>query len=428
MSGPLAGIRVVEMTTAIQGPAAGLYFANMGADVIKVEPPMGDSSRNYRGPDNPLPDDAPGPAFVAVNKGKRSITLDGHTELSTAVIRRLLADADVFLSNYRADALARMKLDLDELVTEYPGLVVGHVNGFGPLGPDADKAMLDGAAQARGGLTSMCGWPGELPTPPGAAVADTSGGMQLALACVTALVARSSTGRGQLVRTSALGAQLWLQQWELQHAAMTGKPLVREGNFHPVLKAPYGVYETSDGRYIMFVVAMTNEAWEAFWIFADQPEQILDERWDSSPKRIGASGTVDGLAAIRAAMATAFASKTAAEWERFLYSEPEIIWERVRSHDEVLTDPQNLANGYVTSVDVPVIGTVPTAGTLIDFSDTPTGDVRRPPLLGEHTPQVMRSLGFSDDDVTQATSEVESARAELLALLGANGAASDTPE
>ena len=138
MSTPLQGLRVVELAGAVQGPGVGLHFANMGADVIKVEPPMGDASRYFRGYKNELPPQAYGPQFVAMNKGKRSIDLDVHTELGAEVMNRLLAEADLFFTNYRATALTRMGLDLEGLTQKYPRLVVGHVNGFGPKGPDAD--------------------------------------------------------------------------------------------------------------------------------------------------------------------------------------------------------------------------------------------------------------------------------------------------
>ena len=419
MSGPLAGLKVVELATAIQGPGTGLYFANMGADVIKVEPPMGDLSRYYRGVNNTLPADALCSQFLAMNKGKRSIVLDLHTELGRAVMQRLLAGADVFFSNYRATALARMGLDLDVLAAEHTGLVIGHVNGFGPKGPDADKAMLDGAAQARGGLASLCGVAGDTPTPPGAAVADHAGAMQLALACVTALVSRAATGRGQVVRTSSLGAQLWLQMWELQHTALTGVALSREGSHNPNIKAPYGVYTCADGVPILFVVAMTDDAWTAFWLFVDQPEALLLKEWDSPAKRIGMMSGASGVEEIRALVRDAFAAKPFAEWEGFLASQPEIIWERVRGYDDVLTDPQNLANGYVANIDLPVTGKTQTVGTLMDFGATPTALPAAPPILGGHTAEVMAALGFGAEDIKAVQAHGDAVREEMLsAYLG----------
>ena len=421
MSGPLAGLRVVELATAIQGPAVGLHFANMGAEVVKVEPPMGDPSRYHRGVNNTLPDGAYGSQFVAMNKGKRSVVLDLHAEPAPQVMHALLRTADVFISNYRAAALARMTLDLEELTERYPRLVVGHVNGFGPRGPDAAKAMLDGAAQARGGLVSVTGVAGDTPTPPGAAVADHAGAMQLALGCVTALVARATSGRGQLVRTSSLGAQLWLQMWELQHSFLTGTPLSRAGVHHPNIKGPYGVYATSDGVAILFVTAVTDEAWSDFWIFVDRPQTILMEPWNTPGKRLGMSGSDAGLAEIRALMAQAIASKRWHEWEAFLGAQPEIIWERVRGHDEVRTDPQNTTNDYIVDLELPVSGTTSTVGTLMDFSATPAARPKPPPPLGAHTAEVMADLGFDADAIATVTAHAEAVRDTMFAdLLGSN--------
>ena len=415
MPGPLAGLRVVELATAIQGPAVGLYFANMGADVIKVEPPMGDASRYHRGVNNNLPQDALCSQFLAMNKGKRSVALDMHTDLGRAAMERLLAGADVFVSNYRASALERMGVKFEALLEQNPRLVVGHVNGFGPQGEDADKAMLDGAAQARGGLASMTGPQGATPMPPGAAVADHAGAMQLALGCATALVNRAATGRGQLVQTSSLGAQLWLQMWELQHSAITGVPLSREGAHHPNIKAPYGVYTTADGVSIVFVVAMTDDAWTAFWVFMERPEALLMEEWDSPAKRIGLEPREKGLREIRQLMSEAIGSKTFAELAAFFASQPEIIWERVRSHDEVLADPQNIANDYIVDINLPVTGATKTVGALMAFSATPPPQPSAPPALGAHTAEVMAELGFAAADVEAVQTHCESVRDQAYA-------------
>ena len=418
MPGPLEGLRVVELAIAIQGPGAGLYFANMGADVIKVEPPMGDASRYHRGVNyQTLPEDALCSQFLAMNKTKRSLALDLHTELGQSVMARLLDTADVFVTNVREEALERMALGLADLAERYPRLVVGHVNGFGPLGEEADKAMLDGAAQARGGIVSMSGHPGEAPTPPGAAIADHAGAMQLALGCVTALVNRSVSGRGQIVQTSSLGGQLWLQMWELQHSAITGVPLSREGSHHPNIKGPYGVYLCKDGIPVLLVVAMTDEAWTELWVFFDKPEVLLMEEWDNPGKRIGMAGNDDGVPEIRQHLREAFASKTFAEFREFVAGQPEIIWERVRDHGEVLTDPQNLANDYVVDLDLPATGTTPTVGTLMRYSATPTERPRVPPVLGADTEDIMAELGFGAEDVEAVQNHCEAVKAEMYAAM-----------
>jgi crotonobetainyl-CoA:carnitine CoA-transferase CaiB-like acyl-CoA transferase len=393
--GPLAGLHVVDMTVAIQGPHAAAYLADMGADVVKVERPGGELNRYVHGAGFAPPPEVMGTQFVAMNRGKRGICLDAHGDVGREVLRRLLARADVFVTNYRRDALARMGLTYDEVAAINPRLVYARVSGFGPVGPDADKAMLDGAAQARSGLAAISGPADGPPMPPGAAVADHSGAMQLALGILTALYARERTGRGQEVETSSLGAMMWLQSWEITHTTMSTEPLRRAGEHNPNIRCPYGVYETSDGGAFLLAVAMSDESWDAFWLFVGRPEVLVDQRWNNAAKRIGARGSTDGLEEIRAQVREAFASRTTAEWTEFLATQPEIIIERVQGYEELLDDPQVTANGYLAEVDVPSFGPARVVSNVVQLSDTPGPGVRRPPpQLGEHTAEVMAELGF----------------------------------
>jgi crotonobetainyl-CoA:carnitine CoA-transferase CaiB-like acyl-CoA transferase len=289
------------MTVAIQGPHAAVYLADMGAEVIKVERPGGELSRYVRGPGFVGAPEVMSPQYVAMNRGKRGIVVDAHSPVGGEVMQRLLAKADVFVTNYRREALERMGLDYASVAEHNPRLVYGRVSGFGPLGPDSDKAMLDGAAQARGGLAAISGPADGLPMPPGAAIADHSGAMQLALGIMTALFARERTGRGQEVNTSSLGALMWIQAWEIAHSSVSAEPLRREGQHNPNIRCPYGVYETKDGGAFLLAVAMSDQSWDDFWIFAGQPDVVLDQRWSSGAKRIGARGSSDGVDEIRAA-------------------------------------------------------------------------------------------------------------------------------
>jgi formyl-CoA transferase len=205
--------------------------------------------------------------------------------------------------------------------------------------------------------------------------------------------------------------------WELQHSAVTGTSLRREGSHHPNIKAPYGIYTSADGVAVFFVSALTDDAWSSFWIFAGKPEVILMEEWNTPGKRIGNAGSDTRLAEIRGLMGEAIGAKTFAELEAFFIGEPEIIWERVREHADVLTDPQNLANDYVVDMEVAGLGKIKTVGSLIAFSATPTAPPRPPPELGSSTAEVMGELGFNPADVESVQTHAEAARAEMLAAL-----------
>jgi crotonobetainyl-CoA:carnitine CoA-transferase CaiB-like acyl-CoA transferase len=390
----------------------------MGAEVVKVEPAIGEGSRYHRGVHNPLPPEAQGTQFIAANRGKKSVTLDAHSEAGRDALLRLLDSADVFLSNFRQEALDRMGLGYDVLRERNPRLIYAVANGFGPEGPDADRAMIDGAAAARGGLVALTGSPEGPPTPSGAAIADMTGAMQLALGVMTALVARERHGIGQRVHTSAYAGQLWLQQWELTHGSVTGKPLQRSGAYHPNIPAMYGIYETADGEWIFFGVPMTNDAWDAFCVFGDAPELAIDPRWDQPVKRLGVGPDLKDADELREVLRRVFRAKPAADWVAFLASEPEIIYERVHSHAEVLRDPQALANDYLIELDLVGIGPARVVGPLLRFSETAVRAKGPPPLLGEHNDEILRGLGYSDTERDAIYAASAAAALELLKAAG----------
>jgi crotonobetainyl-CoA:carnitine CoA-transferase CaiB-like acyl-CoA transferase len=414
MPEPLDGITVIEMTIAVQGPAAGLYLRDMGALVIKVEPPVGDGSRYTRGRQNETPDGTMAPQYVAVNRGKRSICIDLKTIAGAKVIRSLLETADVFLTNYREAALQNLNLGYEQLHQQFPNLIYASVNGFGPKGPDAGKAMLDGAAAARSGLVHHTGYPDREPTLSGAIAIDTSGAMQLALGVMTALLSRERYGISQRVQTSALGAALWLQQWELTHVAMTGAKLNRDGNHHPNIRGFYGTYSTSDGGAIMLAQVMDQEGWDSLCIFADALELSLDPRFQNPGQRLGEGITEEDAVELRSILAKAFAQKPMKQWVDFLYTQPEIIWERVRDWQEVLEDDQNFANGYLTNIKVPGAGETLTVGNLIALSETPGSEKGNPPELGEANEEFLSELGFSNTEIEDIQSHATKRREEAL--------------
>ena len=419
MTEPLEGIRVLEMATALQGPAAALYLSDMGADVVKVEPPEGDPSRLHQGVGNPMPETTLGSQFLSANRGKRSVSLDAHDPDSKEAIYRLVEQVDVFLSNFREVALERMGLGYDALKKRNPGIIYAIVNGFGPDGPDAEKRMLDGAAQARGGLASVTGYEDGPPLLAGTTLADTAGAMQLALAVMTALLARERHGVGQKVNCSSYGAQLWLQMWEITHTALTGHLLSRTGPHHPNVPGSYGIYGTADGKGIFLAFPTTEEAWQAFCAFGGDADLGFDERWNTVQKRMGMSGDLgDTAAQLRPLLTAIFASKTMAEWREFLDAQPEIIWDAIATYEDVLNDPQAAANGYIAKRELPGVGERKVVGNLVKLSETPGTTKASWPELGQQTEEVLLELGYDWDAITLITDRAREALREKFIAQG----------
>ncbi len=407
MPEPLEGFRVVELGTAIQGPAAALFLSDMGAEVIKIEPPTGEANRMHRGANVPFPPEAHSTQFVAGNRGKKSLCLDAYGERGRATLYRLFETADVFVSNYRQSALDRMGYSYDTLRELNPRLIYAVVNGFGPKGALSDKAMVDGAAQARGGLMSLTGRPDGGPTIAGAAIADTSGAMQFALGIMTALVARERYGVGQKVNTSGYGAQIWLQMWELTHSSMTGKALSRNGNHLMNVPGMYGIYETKGGEFLFLGFPLTKDSWLAMCDFLGEPELAANPRWHNTALRIGMTDPDEDYDHLRERLTAAFLRKPMKECEEFLDSEPEIIWNRVVGHDEVINDPQALANDYFVDMEISGVGPTRVVGNLVHLSETP-GSAKGPSSeQGQHTEEILLDLGYSWDQITALNEETQ---------------------
>ena len=416
MAQPLTGIKVVEMGMAIQGPAAGVYLSDMGAEVLKVEPPIGDSSRFHRGVNNDTPPETPGAMFIAGNRGKKSICLDVHSGKGREVLQAMIAEADVFMSNYRPVFLNRLNLDYESLKKCNPNLIYAVVNGFGPFGPDVNRPMVEGAAQARGGVANLCGPADGLAMMPGATIADGTGAIGFALGIMTALLERERHGTAQSVSTSALGAQIFIQSWEIQQCILTGEPLQRAGSHMPNIRGPYGIYEASDGGMFLFTL-VGDEGWSLLCEMGGDPDLAKDQNWDDAFKRMGAVPGIqdeESVANVRERVKNIFRSKTTPEWKNFFYSRDDCIVEKIQDHGEVLLDPQVLANDYVVPMSFDGIGESMVVGNQVQLSETPAVVKRPPPSLGDSTREIMKGLGYSDGDVDQVESHTLGIRKKFL--------------
>ena len=376
MSGPLHGVRVVDMTRALAGPYASLMLADAGADVIKIERPGGDDTRGW-GPPFITPSDggqAESSYFLSVNRNKRSVVLDLKADVDLETLHALIAEADVLVENFRPGVMDRFGLGTEALEALNPRLVVLSITGFGEGGPQGHRAGFDQIVQGEGGLMSFTGPPGGPPTKTGMPISDILAGMFGAYGVATALVERERSGRGQRVTTSLLASTVAVHAFQGTRWLLAGHVPEPEGNRHPSI-APYGAYEVSDG---MIIVAVGSEGlWRRFAPMVDVDPD--DPRFATNGDRVA---NVDDL---DTAMGPAFRAATVDEWVERLDAAG-VPAGRVRSLDEVYSNPQVAHLGMIDEVDHPTLGTLRLPGAPVRHSRSTRDDPRPPPLLGEHDP------------------------------------------
>ena len=385
--GPLDGIKVLDLSTLVQGPQCGAMLYNLGADVIKVElPEIGDVGRHVA----MIPQYGHSAVFVANNRGKRSITLDLRSPAGKSVLERLVADADVILSNFKPGTLDDWGLDYDYLAGINPRLIWAAGSYLGTEGPDAQREGADMAGQAYGGLIATTGDDGGPMTPVGALVADHSGAQNLSIGILSALFARERTGRGQRVDVSLVGSQIWLQASEYTHLLLTGEPAGRSNGGHPLVNALYGIFATSDG-YIA-IAGCPDFLWPGMVRAVDRPELHDNPRFGDY------FTTAEIRAELREEFSEIFATRTTDEWCERLAAE-EQRFAPVRNHAEVVADPQMAANGYLATAEHPEWGTVGVVGSPIALSETPARWGVEVAEIGQHTEEILVEHGFSWNEI-----------------------------
>ncbi|MCU0804148.1 MAG: CoA transferase [Burkholderiales bacterium] len=392
MSGPLAGVRVVELAQIMAGPTCGMLLADMGADVVKVEKiPGGDDSRGYAEP-SVNGESAP---FMAMNRNKRSIAVDLKKEGGKEVVRRLVARADVLTENYRKGTMEKLGIGYEALRAVNPGLIYCSISGYGRTGPYADKGGFDLIAQGFAGIMSITGEPGGPPVKSGSSIADINAGILAALGVVAAYVHRLKTGEGQLVDTSLMEAAVQQTYWHAATFFATGASPGPTGSAH-ILTAPYQAFPTADGW--INVGGANQPNWERIARMLGAPQLIDDPRFRTNTDRMM------NLAALAETLGALFARRTTAEWLAELDAAG-IPAGRVNTVGEMLADPQVAAREMVVETEHPVAGRTKALGLPIKFSATP-GAVRRPaPIFGQHTREVLAEAGFDGTEIARLLRE-----------------------
>jgi formyl-CoA transferase len=384
----LDGITVLDVSQVMAGPYCAMLLCDMGARVIKIEPPGGDSTRAMAGAAG-----SDSPAFNAVNRGKLGVVLDVRTPAGRRALVHLARHADVLIENYRPGVMARLGLDYATLAAENPRLIYASISGYGQTGPAAAKGGFDLVAQGVSGIMSVTGEPGRPPVKAGIPVTDLGAALYALAGILAALYWRTSSGRGQHIDTSLVEAGVALSVWETaEHfSGRTPGPL---GSAHR-MSAPYQAFRCADGH--ITIGAANDRTFARLAALLGRPEWTADPRFATDAARV----------AHRAELASLIEAITCTQpcrvWLQRL-DEAGVPSGPINTYADVFADPQVVARDMVVEIDHPTLGRLKGLGTPLKMSATPLDPRRRAPLLGEHTEAVLREFGVSEDDIRQLRS------------------------
>ena len=391
MPGPMEGVRVIELGVWIAGPAAGCILADWGADVVKIEPPgIGDPARTFSkmmGADLPF-----NPPFEMDNRNKRSLGLDLRTPEGRELADELLAGADVFVTNLRRAALARLGLDPETLCERFPRLIYGEITGYGREGPDADRAAYDIAAfWARSGIASSLTQPGSHPPFQRGGMGDHNTGLAAAGAISAALFKRERTGSGQLISTSLLREGMYTMSFDMAATLRFGVDVQvadRKKMFNPCINN----YQDSEGRWFWIVGLEADRHWPPLARVAGHPEWMEDPRFkEPADRQANAEELICMLDEI-------FATRSVAEWTPIFDAEPDMFWAPVQTIAEVIQDEQaHAAGGFVEVPDGE--GTTILPATPVDFHGTPIAHRNMAPERGADSEAILSEMGRTPDQI-----------------------------
>jgi crotonobetainyl-CoA:carnitine CoA-transferase CaiB-like acyl-CoA transferase len=412
-TGPLAGLRVIDCSTVLAGPYCTMLLGDLGADVIKIEPPEGDSTRGWGPPWVGASSDEADPAggqptgtptgsrtaayYLAVNRNKRGLRLDLKTPDGAAVLRRLLEGADVLVENFRVGGFARLGFDDGTLRALNPALVHLAISGYGPTGPAAERPGYDFVIQAASGLMSITGTPdadGGEPSKVGVAISDVVTGMLGAVSVLAGLVGRErpggpAAGRGQRVDLSLLGSTLATLVNQAQNAFATGVAPGRLGNAHPNI-VPYETFATADGA--IAIAVGSERQWPRFCEALGLPGLATDPRFATNGDR------VERRSALRPLLAARFVERPTIDW-RLALDAAEIPNGPINDIIEAFASPEAIALGMTVEEEHPAWGLIRQVGIPFQFAETPASIRIAPPTLGQESDEILAELGYPATEI-----------------------------
>jgi len=387
-SGPLAGIRVIDLTRVLSGPFCTMMLGDMGAEVIKVERPgAGDDTRAfappYQGEESAY--------FLTVNRNKKSLTLDMKQDAAKEVLWRLIESADVVVENFRPGAAARLGFGYEDVAARNPGIVYGSISGFGDTGPDSNRPGYDLIIQGESGMMDITGEADGPPTKMGTSIADMVAGMMLNQGILAALNARHESGRGQHIKVSMLEALASLLTYQAGNYYSTGDSPRRRGNAHPSI-VPYETIRAADGWLNLGV------ANDSLWVKFCTATAKLD--WIDHPSYAKAPDRVRNRDELMPLIADVLQQKTRAEWIEIM-DKAGVPCGAIARVSEICESETLKARGMIWEMDHETAGKVRTIANPIEFTGTKLADPAAPPRLGEHSDVVLAAAGYSAAEVAK---------------------------